>query len=113
VQKLVDQREAALAKTLPATFWSDFMEACLSRGEDQKARWVYNDMIRYGIPPNPKCKKMFSDLQLKGGTTDRGGPDIARAKTTVEQAEATARKEEASSILSALFNRHTKPAMSS
>ncbi|KAF9365441.1 hypothetical protein BGX34_009966 [Mortierella sp. NVP85] len=113
VQKLVDQKEAALAKTLPATFWSDLMEACLSRGEDQKARWVYNDMIRYGIPPNPKCKKMFSDLQLKGGTTDRGGPDIARAKTTVEQTEATARKEEASSILSALFNRHAKPAMSS
>lgn len=113
IQRLIDQREAALAKTLPPTAWSDLMEACLSRGEDQKARWIYNDMIRYGIQPSPKCRKMFSDLQLKGGTTDRGGPEIAGARTTAEEAEAAARKEEAASILNVLFNRHPKPSMSS
>ncbi|KAG0229461.1 hypothetical protein BGX31_006184 [Mortierella sp. GBA43] len=112
VQKLMDQNEAALAKTLPPTVWSDLMEGYLSRGEDQKARWVYNDMARYGIQPTPKCRKMFSDLQVKGGTTDRGGPEIAGAKTTAEEAEVAARKE-AAGILSALFNRHPKPAVSS
>lgn len=115
IQKLIGQKEAALAKALPSAAWGHLMEACLSRGEDQKARWIYNDMIRYGIQPNSNCREMFSELQLKGGTTDRIGPEIAGAGTTPEEAEATtaARKQEVDSILSALFNRHPKPSMTS
>ncbi|KAF9953608.1 hypothetical protein BGZ65_004557 [Modicella reniformis] len=114
VQKLIEQKDAALAKTLPSTVWSGLMEVCLSRGENQKARWIYNDMIRHGIQPSSKCRKMFSDLQLKGGTTNQEGPEIASTGARVEEAEAeTATRKEAASILSVLFNRPPKPAMSS
>ncbi|KAF8927683.1 hypothetical protein EDD21DRAFT_368623 [Dissophora ornata] len=104
VQNLLNQRDAALAKVLPPTAWSDLMEACVSRGENQKARWIYNDMIRYGVLPSAKCKKMFSDLQVIGGTTDRGGPEVAGAGAAASREEA--------SILSILFNRQPKPALS-
>ncbi|KAF9199102.1 hypothetical protein BGZ49_010824 [Haplosporangium sp. Z 27] len=107
VQKLLDQNDAKLAKVLPQLVWSDIMEAYMSRGEDQKARWIYNDMIRYGIQPNSQCKKLFSDLQLKGGTTDYRGPEELD-----EKAKEKVRKQEAN-ILSILFNRQPKPALSS
>ncbi|KAF9356606.1 hypothetical protein BGX26_004996 [Mortierella sp. AD094] len=107
VQKLLDQNDAKLAKILPQLTWSEIMEAYMSRGEDQKARWIYNDMIRYGVQPNSQCKKLFSDLQLKGGTTDYRSPEALNGG-----ARERVGKEEAN-ILSILFNRQPKPALSS
>ncbi|KAI7832648.1 hypothetical protein BC939DRAFT_472245 [Gamsiella multidivaricata] len=110
VQKLLSQKDATLAKAISPTAWGDLMDAYVARGEHQKARWTYNDMIRYEVQPSTKCKKMFSDLQLMGGTTDRGGPEVAGAGTGVE-ARAAASREEAN-ILSILFNRQPKPTLS-
>ncbi|KAF9110270.1 hypothetical protein BGX27_006588 [Mortierella sp. AM989] len=103
VQMLLDQNDAKLAKVLPQLMWSDLMEAYISRGENQKARWIYNDMIRYGVQPNSQCKKLFSDLQLKGGTTDYRGPEVLKGGVGKEE----------SNILNMLFNRQPKPALSS
>ncbi|KAG9326975.1 hypothetical protein KVV02_001925 [Mortierella alpina] len=104
LKKLMDQRDAALAKSLPQTTWSDLLETTMAKGENQTARWLYNDMIRYGIQPSIKSKKLFSELQLRGGTADRGGPAVARAGSGT--------KAEDADILSILFSRHTKPALS-
>ncbi|KAF9289222.1 hypothetical protein BGZ68_009821 [Mortierella alpina] len=104
LKKLMDQRDAALAKSLPQTAWSDLMETSMAKGENQTARWLYNDMIRCGIQPSIKSKKLFSDLQLRGGTSDRGGPTVAGAGAGTKAEEAD--------ILSILFSRHTKPALS-
>ncbi|ORZ28842.1 hypothetical protein BCR41DRAFT_6573 [Lobosporangium transversale] len=113
VQQLLDQKEAALAKVLPQLTWSHLMEACMARGEDQKARWVYNDMIRYGIQPNSRCKKLFSDLQVKGGTVDRGRPDVAGISLgSGSGIESTATRKSDAEILNILFNRQSKPALS-
>ncbi|KAG0215373.1 hypothetical protein BGX28_000113 [Mortierella sp. GBA30] len=103
IKKLMDQRDAALAQSLPSTAWSDLMEACMAKGENQTARWLYNDMVRCGIQPNIKSKKLFSDLQLLGGTTDRTSPTLTGT---------TGKKSEEADILSILFNRHPKPALS-
>ncbi|KAF9968868.1 hypothetical protein BGZ70_000012 [Mortierella alpina] len=104
LKKLMDQRDAALAKSLPQTTWSDLIETSMAKGENQTARWLYNDMIRCGVQPSIKSKKLFSDLQLRGGTLDRGGPAVAGAGTGT--------KAEDADILSILFSRHTKPALS-
>ncbi|KAF9405572.1 hypothetical protein BGZ94_003474 [Podila epigama] len=74
VQKLLEQKDAALGKAIPSSAWSDLMEAHIARGENQTSRWIYNDMLQYGIVPSAKCKKLFSDLQLMGGTKDEGSP---------------------------------------
>ncbi|KAI1313373.1 hypothetical protein EDD11_002683 [Mortierella claussenii] len=103
-QKLLDQKEAALARVIPQMAWSDLMEACISRGENQKARWVYNDMIRYGVQPSSRSKKLFSDLQLKAGTTDRGEPEVV--------GKSIAARKEGANILNILFNRQTKTVLS-
>ncbi|KAG0033198.1 hypothetical protein BGZ81_009169 [Podila clonocystis] len=100
VQKLLEQKDAALGKVVPATVWSDLMEAYMSRGENQKSRWIYNDMLQHGIVPSAKCKKLFSDLQLIGGTKDEGSP-LAKQQQQSEQ-----------DLLSILFNRAPKPVVS-
>ncbi|KAG0036600.1 hypothetical protein BGZ82_003976 [Podila clonocystis] len=100
VQKLLEQKDAALGKVVPATVWSDLMEAYMSRGENQKSRWIYNDMLQHGIVPSAKCKKLFSDLQLMGGTKDEGSP-LAKQQQQSEQ-----------DLLSILFNRAPKPVVS-
>ncbi|KAF9184227.1 hypothetical protein BGZ51_003472 [Haplosporangium sp. Z 767] len=92
VVKLLGQKDAALAKKMPQTIWDDLMEACMSRNENQMARRVYDDMIRYGIPRSAKCQKMFSELQQLGDSPVTEG--------------------EISDILSILFNRQSKPALS-
>ncbi|KAG0306717.1 hypothetical protein BGZ98_001821 [Dissophora globulifera] len=102
VQHLMDQNDAALTKILSPAAWGDWMETCMARGEHQKARWIFNDMIRHGVQPTSQCKKMFSELQLEGGTVDRGGPEVSGAGTSRDNA----------SILGMLFNRHPKPALS-
>ncbi|KAF9175432.1 hypothetical protein BGX21_005406 [Mortierella sp. AD011] len=107
VQKLLDQNDAKLAKLLPQLTWSEIMEAYMSRGEDQKARWIYHDMIRYGVQPNSQCKKLFSDLQLKGGTTDFRDPE------TLNRGDREGVGKEEANILSILFNRQPKPTLSS
>ncbi|KAF9085020.1 hypothetical protein BGX23_010052 [Mortierella sp. AD031] len=96
IQKLLDQKDAALGKVFPTAAWSDLMEACIARGQNQTARWFYNDMVRYGVQPDVKSKKMFTDLQVLGGTVDRVGPVVAGGvqKTGI------------------LFNRNPKPALS-
>ncbi|KAG0338780.1 hypothetical protein BG000_003406 [Podila horticola] len=100
VQKLLEQKDAALGKVVTATVWSDLMEAYMSRGENQKSRWIYNDMLQHGIVPSAKCKKLFSDLQLMGGTKDEGSP-LAKQQQQSEQ-----------DLLSILFNRAPKPVVS-
>ncbi|KAF9432293.1 hypothetical protein BGZ76_011006 [Entomortierella beljakovae] len=102
VQLLLDQNDSKLAKVLPQLQWSELMEAYVSRGEDQKARWIYNDMIRYGIQPNSRCKKIYSELQLKGGTTDSREPGSGSGTTKRNE-----------NIMSILFNRQQKPILSS
>ncbi|KAF9155468.1 hypothetical protein BG015_009756 [Linnemannia schmuckeri] len=121
IQKLLDQKDAALGKVFPTTAWSDLMEACIARGQHQTARWFYNDMVRYGIQPDVKAKKIFADLQVMGGTVDKAGPVVARA-TAIQGTGSTkesgkggpnggAKREEAG-IFSILFNRNPKPALS-
>ncbi|KAG0090806.1 hypothetical protein BGZ93_010597 [Podila epicladia] len=100
VQKLLEQKDATLGKVVPATVWSDLMEAYMSRGENQKSRWIYNDMLHHGIVPSAKCKKLFSDLQLMGGTKDEGSP-LAKQQQQSEQ-----------DLLSILFHRAPKPIVS-
>ncbi|KAF9387649.1 hypothetical protein CPC16_006923 [Podila verticillata] len=101
VQKLLEQKDAALGKMVPATVWSDLMEAYMSRGENQKSRWIYNDMLQHGVVPSAKCKKLFSDLQLMGGTKDEGSPLVKQQHKQSEQ-----------DLLSILFNRTPKPVVS-
>ncbi|GJJ74812.1 hypothetical protein EMPS_07170 [Entomortierella parvispora] len=71
VQTLLHQSDAALGKVIAQSAWSELMEAYMARGENQISRWIYNDMIRYGIQPSARCKELFSALQIMGGTTDR------------------------------------------
>ncbi|KAG0348104.1 hypothetical protein BG004_006079 [Podila humilis] len=123
VQKLLEQQDTALGKALssgtsatPSTsiatttttttttgIWSDLMEAYMNRGEYQKSRWIYNDMLQHGIVPDVKCRKLFSNLQVMGGTKDEGSP-LAREQHRHEQ-----------DLLSLLFQRAggaPKPAIS-
>lgn len=98
------------------------MEACIARGQHQTARWFYNDMVRYGIQPDIKAKKMFADLQVMGGTVDKVGPVVARAG--VIQGTGSTKgsgkggpngggaKQDEAGIFSILFNRNPKPALS-
>ncbi|KAG0262632.1 hypothetical protein BG011_009939, partial [Mortierella polycephala] len=108
VTMLLGQKNAALARVTPQNVWGNLMEACMARNENQTARWVYNDMIRYGIPPSVKCKKMFSELQQLGGTTDRADPTVAGPGHTATGNT----KDETSNILNILFNRQPKPVLS-
>ncbi|KAF9906144.1 hypothetical protein EC991_000940 [Linnemannia zychae] len=125
IQKLLDQKDAALGRVFSATAWSDLMESCIARGQHQTARWFYNDMVRYGVQPDVKAKKMFTDLQVMGGTVDKVGPVIAGARTTVRHENGSsangsgkggpnggANKQEKAGIFSILFNRQPKPALS-
>ncbi|KAK3844590.1 MAG: hypothetical protein J3R72DRAFT_72506 [Linnemannia gamsii] len=128
IQKLLDQKDAALGKVFSTTAWSDLMESCIARGQHQTARWFYNDMVRYGVQPDVKAKKMFADLQVMGGTVDKVGPVVtgvgagAGAAVRQETGSSTngsgkggpnsgAKREEAG-IFSILFNRNPKPALS-
>ncbi|KAG0043508.1 hypothetical protein BGZ83_011330 [Gryganskiella cystojenkinii] len=78
VQTLLHQKDAALGKVVPQLVWSELMEAYIERGENQKSRWIYNDMIRSGVQPSAMCKKLYSNLQVLGGTTDReSDPTVA------------------------------------
>lgn len=122
IQKLLDQKDAALGKVFPTTAWSDLMEACIARGQYQTARWFYNDMVRYGIQPDIKAKKMFADLQVMGGTVDKVGPVVVRAGATQETGSTKGSgkggpngggtKQDEAGIFSILFNRNPKPALS-
>ncbi|KAF9130224.1 hypothetical protein BGW39_003318 [Mortierella sp. 14UC] len=125
IQKLLDQKDAALGKVFSATAWSDLMESCIARGQHQAARWFYNDMVRYGVQPDVKAKKMFADLQVMGGTVDKVGPVVVGAGAAARQESGPsgngsgkggpnggANKREEAGIFSILFNRHPKPALS-
>ncbi|KAG0271595.1 hypothetical protein BGZ95_000582 [Linnemannia exigua] len=126
IQKLLDQKDAALGKGFSATAWSDLMESCIARRQYQTARWFYNDMVRYGVQPDVKAKKMFADLQVMGGTVDKVRPVVAGvgagASVRQEMGSSTngsgkggpngeAKREEAG-IFNILFNRNPKPALS-
>ncbi|KAG0058714.1 hypothetical protein BGZ90_004806 [Linnemannia elongata] len=122
IQKLLDQKDAALGKVFPTTAWSDLMEACIALGQHQTARWFYNDMVRYGIQPDVKAKKMFADLQVMGGTVDKVGPVVVRAGAIQETGSTKGSgkggpngggaKQDEAGIFSILFNRNPKPALS-
>ncbi|KAG0282623.1 hypothetical protein BGZ96_000299 [Linnemannia gamsii] len=121
IHKLMDQKEAALGKVFPTAAWSDLMEACIARGQHQTARWFYNDMVRYGVQPDIKAKKMFADLQVMGGTIDKVGPVVTRAAGIQETGSTKGSgkggpndgtKPEETGIFSILFNRNPKPALS-
>ncbi|KAF9933096.1 hypothetical protein FBU30_006597 [Linnemannia zychae] len=120
IQKLLGQKNAALGKVFPAAAWTGLMESCITRNQNQSARWFYNDMVRYGVQPDPKAKKLFMELQALGGTFDRTEPIITGAisQSEVQKNESGKKgpdndtKHEETGIFSILFNRHSKPALS-
>ncbi|KAG9066563.1 hypothetical protein KI688_012471 [Linnemannia hyalina] len=122
IQKLLDQKDAAFGKVFPTSAWSDLMEACIARSQHQTARWFYNDMVRYGIQPDVKAKKMFADLQVMGGTVDKVGPVVVRTGAIQETGSTkgsgkggpngSGAKQDEAGIFSILFNRNPKPALS-
>jgi len=83
VQTLLLQSDAALGKVIAQSAWSELMEAYMARGENQISRWIYNDMIRYGVQPGARCKELFSALQVMGGTTDRDVLMASSAASTI------------------------------